>query len=141
MPSITLKNLPDSLLRALKRRAAERRRSLQQEVMTLLEAGTMGAMPDGADRTREPTADQGLTAESAAEPEAVWHRGDRGDVARRECGGMRGRRSDVRAPSGLAEDQLAVWRDLAGTWRSEGSVEAEIAALYSSRAGRREVSL
>lgn len=143
MPSITLKNLPDSLLKALKRRAAKRRRSLQQEVVTLLEKGTSGVVSDGEGMAREPTRSYGLTGEGEAEPEAVGRGGDRGAEERRDESVMMGQgcRGNRGAPSGLAEDQLAVWRDLAGKWHAEGSAEAEIAALYSARAGHRDVSL
>jgi hypothetical protein len=141
LPSITLKNLPDSLLKTLKARAAERRRSLQQEVVTLLEAGTKEDLSGLWDLDRRPAVGNDPSAECAAEPGAVWHREDRGAVEMRDRAPKMGPRPDARAPSGLAEDQLAVWRELAGKWRAEGSVEAEIAALYGSRAGRREVSL
>jgi hypothetical protein len=39
MPAILLKNVPPSLHRRLKLRAADQRRSLQQEVMVVLEQG------------------------------------------------------------------------------------------------------
>ncbi len=44
MPSLTLKNIPDSVYRRLKRQAARHRRSLNQEIITCLENST-GAAP------------------------------------------------------------------------------------------------
>jgi hypothetical protein len=42
MPSLTLKNLPPRLLRALRKAAEAERRSLTQEIIHLLEAGLRG---------------------------------------------------------------------------------------------------
>jgi plasmid stability protein len=40
MKTLTIKNIPDSVYRALKRQAGRHRRSLNQEVIALLEAGS-----------------------------------------------------------------------------------------------------
>lgn len=42
MASLTLKNLPDGLLRALRKVSARDRRSLNQEIIHLLEASVLG---------------------------------------------------------------------------------------------------
>ena len=54
MPSITLKNVPHELIGCLKRRAHQRRRSLTQEVLWLLEEALDMAPP--AQDTNRPTA-------------------------------------------------------------------------------------
>ena len=46
MPSLTLKNVPAPLLRELRVVAAERRRSLSQQAIVLLEAAVGGRAPD-----------------------------------------------------------------------------------------------
>lgn len=38
MPNVLVRNVPDSVLEALRRRAQQNRRSLQQEIVTILEA-------------------------------------------------------------------------------------------------------
>lgn len=42
MPSITIKNVPEDLLERLRQRAKEHRRSLQAEVLTILEQSERG---------------------------------------------------------------------------------------------------
>jgi len=49
MPSLTLKNLPDDLLQALREAAARERRSLTQEIIHLLESA-LQARPKGSTR-------------------------------------------------------------------------------------------
>jgi len=64
MPALTLKNIPESLLDKLRRRADEDRRSLTQEVLYLLEQAV----------DEKPAAAQGF-AHTAAETQArAWMR-------------------------------------------------------------------
>lgn len=46
MANLTIKNIPDAVVRRLKRRAAAHRRSLNLEVITLLEAATQSVPVD-----------------------------------------------------------------------------------------------
>lgn len=63
MASLTLKNLPDDLLRALRKAAEKDRRSLTQEVIHLLDAALRG-------RAGRP----GLRASDAKAQLAAWRR-------------------------------------------------------------------
>lgn len=56
MPSLTLKNVPEPLLRALRRAAEGNRRSLNQQAIHLLSAALVGsatAAPGGTDVTHQ----------------------------------------------------------------------------------------
>ena len=46
MATLTIKNIPDTVVRRLKRRAAAHRRSLNHEVITMLEAATQATPVD-----------------------------------------------------------------------------------------------
>jgi plasmid stability protein len=53
MASLTLKNLPDELLRALRKAAAKDRRSVTQEIIHLLESALGGRAERPAPRSRD----------------------------------------------------------------------------------------
>lgn len=91
MASLTLKNLPDELLHALRDAAENDRRSLTQEIIFLLDTALRGPIK----RSGKPT-------------------------------------STVNA-------QLAVWRKLAGKWRSDVDPSSEAERLLKSRTSGREV--
>lgn len=52
MATITLKNVPDALLRSLKRQARENRRSLNQEALARLEASVVARGRDAGDAVK-----------------------------------------------------------------------------------------
>ena len=94
MASITIKNIPDRLLARLREQAAMEQRSMNKEIIRLLETG--------------------LSAERVHPME----------YRRR-----------------LAETQSAAWSRLCGRWVSDTPVEDEVAAIYSTRSGGREVEM
>jgi plasmid stability protein len=92
--NITIKSIPEDVSAALKRAAANSRRSLNGEIIHRLSMSL-------AENARVP---QPTVAES---------------------------------PDSVAD----AWESLAGRWKSDMSVEAEIAALYEGRSAGRDVDL
>ena len=92
MASLTLKDLPETLLDQLRTKARQERRSMTQQAIVLLEEALV----------RQQAANQG---------------------------------ADVR------QQQVAVWREVAGRWTSSQTVDDEIAGIYSARSEGREVEL
>ena len=92
--SITIKNIPDRLLARLREQAATENRSMNREIIRLLDLCL------STDRARLP----------------VHHRT-------------------------LADAQVQAWSRLGGRWVSDDSVEDEVAAIYATRSGGREIEL
>jgi hypothetical protein len=92
--NITIKSIPENVGEALKRAAANSRRSLNGEIIHRLSMSL---------------------AENARVPQS----------------------SIAESPDAVAD----AWESLAGRWKSDLSVEAEIAALYESRSAGRDVDL
>jgi len=92
--NITIKSIPENVGEALKRAAANSRRSLNGEIIHRLSMSL---------------------AENARVPQS----------------------SIAESPDVVAD----AWESLAGRWKSDLSVEAEIAALYESRSAGRDVDL
>ncbi|GHC70918.1 hypothetical protein GCM10007320_05520 [Pseudorhodoferax aquiterrae] len=55
MPNLSIKDVPDAWAEALRQRAAGNHRSLQGELMAILEAAVMGTTPAATLRTAMPT--------------------------------------------------------------------------------------
>ena len=93
MASLTLKNVPDKLLKALRRNAAGERRSLNQQAIHLLAIALEAPSEAPQERTRAVAA------------------------------------------------QVAAWRRLAGSWKSDVDPETEARQLSEQRSAGREVDL
>jgi plasmid stability protein len=92
MASLTLKDLPDTLLNQLRTRARQERRSMTQQAIVLLE-------------------------------EALIHQ----EAANQTVG--------------VRQQQVAIWREVAGRWTSSQTVDEEVAGIYSARSEGRQVEL
>jgi hypothetical protein len=92
MAALTLKNVPEELMSALRAAAEHDRRSLNQQIIHLLEA-------------------------------AIRNRGH----------------GDALSPTEV-QAQLAAWREMAGTWRSDVELEEEIARTVGRRTRGRKVA-
>ena len=92
MATITLKNVPEDLLARLRRMASEQRRSLNQQILHLLESA-------------------------------------------------QGAEEELRKLKAETDRQTSAWRRLSGRWKSQESVEEEIAKIYASRTEGRKIEL
>lgn len=113
MASLTLKNIPESLLESLRLLAARHRRSLLQETLFRLEVAARQALAPESTRVSELTTAYG----------SAFHDGPQGGVP------------------GEAEEQLDVWRKLCGRWQTGSDGEDEVEAIFRARGGGREVDL
>ena len=112
MPAFTLKQIPEGLMRRLRREAQRNRRSVSQEMLNLLDRALEQIAVEQADRAGEKTLRYGANRGPVKEPATV----DR-------------------------ETQLRVWRELSGQWRSDQDPDEELEAIYGARTAGREVEL
>ena len=77
MPSLSVKDVPDSVLVALRQRAARNHRSLQGELMALLEAAATAESPFVVQPGRGPAAAFDWQSHLAALRAETTHRGER----------------------------------------------------------------
>jgi plasmid stability protein len=80
MPTLTIKGMPDSLYRQLKKRAAAHRRSLNAEILVSLERSVAAAAPDArqllarVDRLRDSLPDRPPLTERQIRQAKSWGR-------------------------------------------------------------------